>query len=215
MPEPVKTRRYDSPTRRANAEQTRLAVLAAARELFAARGWAGTSVAAVAREAGVAVDTVYASVGRKPALLVAVVDMELAGSDRPVAAEERDYVIRIRAASSAAERIRTYAAALAERLPRVVPLLLALKSAAAADEECARTYDAITGRRLSNMRLFAADLRSTGELRAGLTDEDVALLVWSTNSPEYFQLLADRGIPAERYRDLVVDLWTRTLLTPG
>ncbi|MCX5746660.1 MAG: helix-turn-helix domain containing protein, partial [Proteobacteria bacterium] len=52
--------------------------LDAARELFTVGGWAGTSVAEVARVAGVALDTVYASVGRKPALLLAVHDDLLA-----------------------------------------------------------------------------------------------------------------------------------------
>jgi hypothetical protein len=65
------------------------------------------------------------------------------------------------------------------------------------------------------MLLFAQDLRETGELRPDLTDEDVADLVWSTNAPEYYQLLTERGWTPERYRRLVVDLWSRVLLVDG
>jgi hypothetical protein len=71
-------RRYHSPRRAEqaavtrNAEQaavTRNAALASARELFVSKGYAATTVADIARHARVAVDTVYATVGRKPALL--------------------------------------------------------------------------------------------------------------------------------------------------
>lgn len=215
MPDPVKTRRYHSPAREAAAQQTRRAVLGAARELFAAHGWAGTAVSEVARRAGVSVDTVYTSVGRKPALLVAVVDSELAGGGEPVAAEQRDYVQRIRETTGGAGRIEVYAAALAERLPRTTPLLQALRVAADADVECAQAHAAVTDRRAANMRSFAADLRDTGDLRTDLDDEAVALLVWSMNGPEYFSLLADRGVTPAAYGRLLVDVWSRTLLASG
>ena len=97
MPDPVKTRRYTSVVRAEQAAATRGAVLTAARELFTTAGYGGTTVAQVARLAGVSVDTVYTSVGRKPELLLAVHDMALGGGDEPVAAEQRDYVAAIRA----------------------------------------------------------------------------------------------------------------------
>src|SRR5689334_10403689 len=96
VPGPVKTRRpYRSAVRAEQAAGTRRAVLLAARELFTTAGYAGTSVADVARRAGVSVDTVYSSVGRKPELLLAVHDMALGGGDEPVGAEGRDYVAAI------------------------------------------------------------------------------------------------------------------------
>ena len=81
------------------------------------------------------------------------------------------------------------------------------------DADCARLWRGIADRRAANMLLFARDLRATGELRPDLDDADVADLVWSTNAPEYYQLLAERGWTPERYRRLVVDMWTRVLLT--
>ncbi len=66
------------------------------------------------------------------------------------------------------------------------------------------------------MRRFARDLRGTGELREDLTDDDVADLVWSNNSPEFYLLTTSRGRGPEQYAALVADLWTRTLLAhPG
>jgi AcrR family transcriptional regulator len=210
--EPVKKRAYHAPRRREAAEQTRAAVLRAARDLFTRNGFEATSVAAVARAAGVSVDTVYASVGRKPQLLLAVHDMALAGGDDPVDAEQRDYVRRVRAVRTAAEKIAVYAEALAVVLPKTVPLLASLREAGRSDPACAQTYRAVSRRRAANMRRFAADLRATGELRTDLTDDDVADLVWSTNGPEYFLLLQDLGYTPDRVAALLRDVWTRTLL---
>lgn len=64
------------------------------------------------------------------------------------------------------------------------------------------------------MLRFAADLRATGQLRDDLTNQQVADLVWSTNSPEYFQLLASRGHTPHHYAQFIADLWNRTLLRP-
>lgn len=215
MADPVKTRRYHSPARREQAQATRRAVLRAARALFTTRGYAETSVADIARRAKVSIDTVYASVGRKPQLLLAVHDMILGSSDEPVPAEERDYVRRIREAATAEAKIRLYAEALAELLPNTVPLSLALHEAGTADPQCRKLAEEISRRRRANMRLFAAELRETGRLRPDLTDEQAADLVWSMNSPQYFQLLTDAGYLPHQYANLVADTWTRTLLVPA
>lgn len=212
MVDPVKKRRYDSTRRRAAAEETRTAVLVAARRLFTTRGYAATSVAEIAAAAEVSVDTLYAAVGRKPELLLAVHDMELAEGDAPLAAEQRRYVEDVRAADSAAEKIAVYAAALGRVLPRSVPLLEALRVAGHSDAECRRVHQSVSDRRAAHMRLFAADLRATGQLRAELDDDTVADLVWSMNSPDYFQLLGSRGYSPEQYAALVREVWTRTLV---
>lgn len=212
MPDSVKTRSYRSRLRAEKAAETRRAVLAAARDLFHETGYAGTSVGQIAARAGVAVDTVYTSVGRKPQLLLAVIDMALGSADEPVPAEERAYVRAIRAAGSAAEKIAVYASALGELLPRTAPLLEALREAAAGDPGCAAVRDELNARRAANMRLFAGDLRATGQLRVDLSDDEVADLVWSMNSVEYFGLLSARGWTPEAYAGLLRDVWTRTLL---
>lgn len=212
MTEHVKKRRYDASGRRAAAEQTRTRVLRAARELFTERGYAGTSVADIARAAGVSVDTLYASVGRKPQLLLAVHDVELAGGDAPVDAEQRDYVKAIREATTASDKIATYTHALAKLLPRTVPLLDSLRVAGQTDPACREVYRAVSERRAANMRLFAADLRSTGEVREDLDDDDVADLVWSMNGPDYYLLMRSRGRTPEQYAAVVREVWTRTLL---
>jgi AcrR family transcriptional regulator len=182
--------------------------------LFREQGYRATSVAQIAQRAGVAVDTVYAAVGRKPALLRELFETALSGTEDVVPAEERDYVRRVRSAGSAREKLAIYAAAVAEIGQRMGPVHRALREAAVSDRECAALRAEFDNRRAQNMRLFAADLRATGELRPDLSDDDVAEIVWSMNAPEYHALLVeDRGWATDRFRQWLFDAWTRTLLT--
>lgn len=214
MTSTVKRRNYRSEVRAAGAAATREAVLIAARELFTADGY-GCPIARIAERAGVAVDTVYTSVGRKPALVLAVIDMVLGDADRPLAAEQRGYVQRILAAPGALEKIAIYSGALAHLLPVVAPLQEALRDAGRKDPDCADTWVRLEERRAGNMLLFAQDLRTTGELRDDLDDQQVADTVWSTNSAEYYSLLSRRGWSPQQIGDHLADLWTRTLVDPA
>lgn len=211
--EPVKKRRYDATARQARSARHRTSILDAAEVHFTSRGYAETTVAQIAASAAVSVDTVYALVGPKPAVLMAVHDRLLAEGGDDVPAEDRNYVREIRAAATATEKIEVYAIALGRVLPRSAPLLAALREAATHDLECRSVADRISQRRAANMRLLAADLRETGELRDDLDDEMVAELIWSMNGPEYFNLYASLGHPPERYVRLLYDVWTRTLLS--
>jgi AcrR family transcriptional regulator len=204
---------YHSPRRAEQAVATRRAVLDAARELFIEQGYAVTTVADIARRARVAVDTVYAAVGRKPALLREVLETAISGSDQAVPAEQRDYVARVRAAKGARKKIKTYAAALVDIQPRLAPVYLALRDAAATDPDSAATWREISERRARNMRAFAADLRATGELRTDLSDDDIADIIWSMNGPEYWTLLVtDRGWSPAQFGNHLADAWQRLFL---
>jgi AcrR family transcriptional regulator len=206
-------RRYSSAVRTEQAAATRHAVLEAARALFAEHGYAGTSIAAIAARAGVAFDTFYAAAGRKPALLRELVETSLSGTDQAVPAEQRDYVLRMRAAPSARQKIEIYAAAVSEIGIRLAPIHRALAEASVSDRDCAALRAEIDARRANNMRLLAADLRATGDLRPDLTDDEVADIVWSMNAPEYRALLVGaRGWSAERFGTWLADAWTRLLL---
>jgi hypothetical protein len=156
---------------------------------------------------------VYAAAGRKPALLRELVETSISGTDHAIPAEQRDYVERIRAAATAREKITLYAAAVAAIGVRMAPVHRALAEASMSDADCAALRAEINARRAASMRLFAADLRATGELRADLTDDEVADIVWSMNAAEYRALLVgERGWTAERFGSWLADAWTRLLL---
>jgi AcrR family transcriptional regulator len=211
MPSPVK-RRYDATGRRQAAARTRSAILDAARELFAERGYAATSMTAIADRAGVALDTVYASVGRKPELARLLIETAISGTDHAIPAEQRDYVRAIQAAPDAAGKIAIYAAAVTAIAPRMALVLGIVQQAAHADPDLGRFWTEIAERRAANMRRFVNDLAAAAPLR--LDPDQAADIVWATNAPElYLLLVGQRGWSPARYERFLTDTWQRLLLS--
>jgi AcrR family transcriptional regulator len=210
---PVAKRHYHSPRRIERAGATRHAVLTAARELFVGNGYAATTVAEIADRAGVSVDTVYATVGRKPALLRELVETAVSGTGQAVPAEQRDYVTRIHAAAAAREKLTIYAFAITEIQQRLAPVFLALRAAATTDSDCANLWAEIADRRATNMLTFATELRQTGQIRDDLTDTHIADIIWSMNAAEYWALLVQqRSWTPTEFAHWLTDAWTRVLL---
>jgi AcrR family transcriptional regulator len=208
MPAPVK-RRYDATRRRQSAARTRAAILDAARQLFSESGYTATSMTAIAARAGVALDTVYVSVGRKPELARLLIETAISGSSQAIPAEERDYVQAIRAAPDAETKIAIYASAMRGIAGRLAPVLSIIQQAA--EPELAVLWGQIADRRAANMRLFAADLAAVASLR--VDPDDAADIIWATNAPELYQLLvSQRGWSPERYEHFLADTWRRLLL---
>ncbi len=213
-PDPNK-RRYDASQRRAAATTTRTSILAAARTLFIERGYVATTMAAIADFAGVALDTVYASVGPKPQLFRLLIESAISGEQRPVPAEERGYVQAIRAAEDPSAKIHLYAHAVAEIQSRLAPLFRVLQEAARSEPELAMLWTEISDRRAANMRLFVADVAGAGpSLPDGLSTDEAADLIWATNGPEFFLLLVEeRGWTIERFEQRLGQIWSRLLLS--
>jgi len=210
MSAPVK-RRYDATGRRQAAVRTRAAILDAARQLFAERGYTATPMAAIAERAGVALDTVYATVGRKPALARLLIETAISGTDQAIPAEQRDYVQAIQAAPDAQTKIAVYAAAITAIAPRMALVLGIIQQAASAEPELAALWTEIADRRAANMRRFVADLAAVAPLR--LDPDEAADIVWATNAAEMYQLLVSQcGWTAQRYERFLTDTWQRLLL---
>jgi AcrR family transcriptional regulator len=204
-------RRYDATKRREAAARTRQAILDAALELFTARGYSATSMAAIAARAGVALDTIYASVGRKPELARLLIETAISGSPQAVPSDERDYVQAIRAAPDAEAKIEIYASAMRVIAGRLAPVLVIIQQAAGAEPQLTSLWREISDRRAANMRRFAADLAAAAALRVDLGD--AADIIWATNAPELYQLLVgQRGWTPERYERFLADAWRRLLL---
>jgi len=210
MESPVK-RRYDASKRREAAQRTRQAILDAALELFGDRGYSATPMTAIAAEAGVALDTVYSSAGRKPELVRLLIETAISGSSQVVPAEDRDYVRAIRAAPDAETKITIYAAAMRAIAGRLAPVLSILQQAAPAEPELAALWREITERRAANMLRFVTDLAAVAPLR--VEPGEAADIVWATNAPELYQLLTrQRGWTPARYEQFLADTWQRLLL---
>jgi AcrR family transcriptional regulator len=213
VPEPVNRRGYDSSARRARSVRTRADVLQAARSLFTGRGYTATTVADIAAEAGVHVDTVYRLVGRKPEIVQELVEAAISGTGTAVVAEDRDYVRTIRAEPDPERMLAVYARAVRQIHERLGPLFPALTAAAAVDPDVAEVWTGISRRRAQNMRKLVADLAAAGGLRDDLPPDRAADTIWATNSPELHALLVgERGWAPADYEAWLLDLWRRVLL---
>ena len=210
---PRRSRPYASARRAAAAQRTRRAILEAATRLFIERGYLSTTIADVAAQAGVAVDTIYAVVGRKPILFRLLIETAISGTDAPIAADQRDYVTAIRAEPDAGRKLALYAQAMRAIHARLAPLLRVLQVAAPTDPELAAVWREIAERRASNMRALAAELEGTGSLREEVSRDEAADVIWATNSAELYLLLVDeRGWDPDDYARWLADAWQRLLL---
>ena len=209
-------RKYDSPSRSEAAKATRELIIESARAIFLEKGYAAATVTCDRHGCGSCSRyTVYATVGKKPALFRLLIEMAISGSDRAIPAEERDYVRAIRAETDAARKLRLYAEALGRIQPRLAPLIRVLQGAASLDSELEALWRTISQRRAENMRLLAKDLAATGRLRSGLSESKAADIVWSMNSPEFYLLLVEqRGWSLEEYERWLGDAWIQLLLEP-
>jgi AcrR family transcriptional regulator len=206
-------RRYDGSRRRAAAGQTRQAIVVAARQLFLERGYAATTMPAIAAAAGVALDTVYASVGPKPALFGHMVEISISGAEEPVPALERDYVQEIRAESDPRRKLELYARAMRLIQERLAPLFRVLRDAAQGDAQLTALWEQISQRRAANMRMLAAELAAAGGLREGVSVKEAADVIWVTNAPEFFLLLVhERRWDPDRFESWLAATWIRLLL---
>lgn len=209
---PVK-QNYDGRHRQAQSAETRQRIVDAARDLILEAGYRSATITAVASRAGVNIDTVYELVGRKAVLLRVLIEHAISGTDAVISAENRDYVKAIRAEPDPPTKLAIYAKAVREIQQRLAPLFLALRDASSTEPEARSVWEQISERRAANMREFASDLRAAGGLRADLSIDDAADVLWATNSSEMYALLTgERSWSPDHFERWLTDAWQRLLL---
>ena len=170
------TRTYVSPKREEQAKATRRAILEAAQRLFVASGYGATSIRAIAEEAGVAVQTVYAVFGNKRQLVIELIEIAVKGDDEPASVTERPEAQAIRAEPSARRRAQLDAALSRKIIERVLPIFKITSDAAAVDPDFAELNRAMIARRRAEMIDAAALLAGDGGLRVSPDDAAASLL---------------------------------------
>ena len=198
QPEP--RRKYQSRLRQQQAADTRGAIVAAARQLFVANGWQGTTIAAVARAAGVSAESVYAVFGSKSALLLGVVQSAVRRGDPATPLVEQEGPRAVAAARDQAEMLRLFARDIVQVLSAVADIVAVLRVAAQADPEVAKVYDAIHAGRRENLALVAKALAAKGPLRDEMSEAAALAQIWRLASPELFLMLTRiEGLTPEQY----------------
>jgi len=203
-------RPYRSARRREQAEQTRERVLAAAERVFGERGFEAATVNAIAAEADVSPETVYARFGNKRSLLVELVGRAARGPD-PSPIPEQVGPRAIAAERDQREQLRLFATDVVLRLERVGPLLAVLAGAAQAEPDLATVLKGIHSSRRKNLRIFIEALSTNGAL--SVSADAATDTVWALASPELHRLLTGmRGWSRPRYCDWLSATLSATLL---
>jgi AcrR family transcriptional regulator len=213
-PQPVKGKRaYDARLRRDNALRNRDRIVDIALRRFTDDGYAATTVASIATEAGVSADTIYKSFGGKPGLVRAIRARALRGAGE-VPAEDRSDRLHT-GELSGREIIEAWGRLTAEVAPRVAPVLLLVRAAAATDREVEELVAEMDADRLRRMHENAIRLRDGGHLRAGITVAKAADILWTYSAPELYELVVlRRGWSAARYGRFAAEAMIAALLPP-
>jgi len=182
-------RRYSSPVREESARRTRAAIVAAAAELFIARGYAATSLADVAAMAGVARPTVFAAFGSKPALLHEVLDQALAGDDEPVPVADRSWFRPVWDAPTQEGVLGAYAHVCTLIGGRAALAFEAVRRAADASPEVTELWNTLQGNRRVGAQMVVSHLQKLGPLQPGLGTRRATDLLWVFNDPALFHTL--------------------------
>ena len=202
-------RRYDARSRQHQARESRDRVLAVARRLFAEHGYAGTSIARIATEAGVSAPTVFAGFRSKVNLLKEAVDTAIAGDteDRPL--RDRPVLRQVHEGRTFDEVAERLADAFAEVAQRSSRLYAVVHGAADGDRQIAALLKELDRQRLAGAGMLAETIADrlgggdVGEIRDRL---------WVLMSPLQFEMIVrDLGRPVAWYRDWVA----RSLRTLG
>jgi AcrR family transcriptional regulator len=189
MPEPVKPRRYDSPRRRAQAEATRREILEAAERLFVRDGYAPTTMAAIAKEAGVALKTVYVAFETKSGVLRALWNLRLRGDQENVPIQDRGWYREVLAEPDPERALRLGAHEARLVKERAGGGFAVLRSAAGSDADSAALWERINAEFHANQR---AVIELLGPLRPGLEIDRAADIMWTLNHPDVWELLVGR-----------------------
>lgn len=206
-------RQYDSSRRKAQARQTRLQIIEAARRLFFSSGYTGTTIEAIAREAGVATETVYAIFKNKMAVLAKLVDVSIVGDVEPVPLLERPNIQVATQINEPGQLIDKFSVDIASIMQRMSPVFMLLRAAAPSEPEIAALLERILEGRIEGMTFFVRQLKRLGALRDDLSVEQAAETVWAISSGEVFHMLTvDLGWTKEQYAAWLSDSLSRLLL---
>jgi AcrR family transcriptional regulator len=179
------SRPYHSPLRERGAAETRRELMEAALRLFAQRGYSQVTVADIAREAGTAVKTVYASVGGKAEILREIVERAVVGSraDESVAA--------VRATDDPATALALLANGTRRGNEGQRDVIAIANSALPVHENAGELWEQLTGRYRDALREVAAHLHGLGSLREGMTIDRCADVLWFCFGPQAWRTLVD------------------------
>lgn len=206
-------RSYVSPQREAQAEATRRSILDAALELFTGSGYVATTMQAVADQAGVAVQTVYAVFGNKRELLRSLLETSVTGDTSSEPLSEDPGLRRIADEPDPRRRAAMDAAWTAEISRRLAPIMTLLREAATSDPDFAATMEKIKAQRRVDMAAAATALAGPGGQIEDL-ERTIGTLYVLYSPDAFIALTNDLGWSIEQYETWLAEMLYRTAIAP-
>lgn len=213
---PRAARPYDSTRRRERARETRREILAKARALFLANGYAATTMTAIAAAGGVSVETVYGTWKGKAGVVQALLRASLRGEHDAPPLEHSAAIRALIAEPDPHRQLVLYGRVLRDIQPSLAPLARLMREAAPSDEQLAATFEQHNRERLQAMGRFAAMLGSRNALREDLSVTCARDILWTMNSTDVYDMLVTaRGWTPSEYGSWIADTLTDALLRPS
>lgn len=200
-------RPYRSPRRREQAAETRRRILAGARGLFVEHGYGGATMEAIADAAGVAVQTVYATLGSKRGILMALLDemasdADVSGMQAALATAAGDPRRQLR--ERLAFTVRFYAAG--------ADIIHIARTVSGVESDLRDLWSEGEGRRHKATRSLVDEWEAAGALAPGITARDAADLMWALSGPDVFRLLiTERGWSERRFKERIASMLENAL----
>lgn len=216
MRDPVNTRPYDMGRRAERTRASRRAVVAAAHELFLARGFADATVDAISAASRVPVATVYRLFGTKATILKHVIDEAVVGDDAPVPLGDRAVVKDAQAADDPRAMTAAFARVARRVFDNTASLRLVLRVAAALDPEAAALQSSIEDQRRVGQARVARALADKGFLAPGLKETEARDIVYALMSIDTYRILRlEQNWSGARYERWLAGALHRLLVAPG
>lgn len=207
-----RTRPYRSARRQGQARRTRQRIIDAAAAEFSSRGYAATTMAAIAAGAGVSVPAVEQAFRTKANLLKAAIDVAIAGDDEPVPVLERPAAVTAAAATTAETFLAVVSAAVADVAERAAGLVLVAFEAAAGDARLRPLAGQLRDNRAAMAGWIVDGLAARAPLRPGIDSSHAVDVVWLLMDPAVFtRLSTDRGWSRQRFQQWFADSIARLL----
>jgi AcrR family transcriptional regulator len=206
--------KFEPNLRAQQAAATRTRILAAARGVFESRGFAGARIEAVARDAGVAVPTVYKVFANKRNLLTEVVEEAMTGASYGGRIEEQAWWKEQLREPDPVRQLRLIGRNARQIYERAAAVLEVVRAAASLEPEIAAMWEGISMDRLKRSRRTARALVSRAVKRVRLRPEELVMTLWSLTGPELYTMHIGAGRSADQYERWLGDILETTILSP-
>lgn len=202
-------------TRKERSERTRRAIVRAATEEFQACGYQGTTMAGIARRAGVAVQTVYFVFHTKPLLLTAAIDQAVMGDEEPTPPELTEWWLEGISTRDGHRALEVFVTNVAVIEERAALLDQVARAAAMTDPEVRDVLVHHEKLRVAGFRSYLETFSARGLLRKELAlDEATDVLLTLVGSATFLEFTEGRSWSIKRWTSWTTATLAGLLLEP-